>query len=239
MAALEDILQRHPVWLGRGPQLAAPAVPTGFPALDGELPGGGWPRGALTEILGSQEGIGELALLLPALGALTWAGKRVIWLAPPHLPYAPALAAAGVNLAQLAVVRAPGRRDALWAAEQALRSGSCHALLGWLRRSSYDDLRRLAVAAEGSSAFVALFRPREAAAESSPACLRLALEAEADAHEGNTLSLHILKRRGMPAAAPLRLAVKRPVHALARSSFSLPAAGGPRADRGVGLPVHA
>jgi hypothetical protein len=234
MAALEDILQRHPVWLGRAPQLAAPAVPTGFQALDCELPGGGWPRGALTEILGSQEGIGELALLLPALGALTWAGKRVVWLAPPHLPYAPALAAAGVNLAQLAVVRAPGRRDALWAAEQALRSGSCHALLGWLRRSSYDDLRRLAVAAEGSSAFVALFRPRKAAAESSPACLRLALEPDGDA-----LSLHILKRRGMPAAAPLRLAVKRPVHALARSAFSLSAPGRPRADRGVGLSVHA
>lgn len=234
MVALEDILQQHPVWLGRAPQLAAPAVPTGFHALDSELPGGGWPRGALTEILGSQEGIGELALLLPALGALTWAGKRVVWLAPPHLPYAPALAAAGVNLAQLAVVRAPGRRDALWAAEQALRSGSCHALLGWLPRSSYDDLRRLAVAAEGSSAFVALFRPREAAAESSPACLRLALEPDGDA-----LSLHILKRRGMPAAAPLRLAVKRPVHALARYPLSLPSAGGPRADRGLGLPVHA
>jgi len=239
MTALEDILQQHPVWLGRAPQLAAPAVPTGFQALDGELPGGGWPRGALTEILGSQEGIGELALLLPALGALTWAGKRVVWLAPPHLPYAPALAAAGVNLAQLAVVRAPGRRDALWAAEQALRSGSCHALLGWLRRSSYDDLRRLAVAAEGSSAFVALFRPREAAAESSPACLRLALAPDGDAPESNMLSIHILKRRGMPASAPLRLAVKRPVHALARTPFSLPAAGRPRADRGVGLPVHA
>ena len=234
MAALEDILQQHPVWLGRAPQLAPPALPTGFDALDSELPGGGWPRGALTEILGSQEGIGELALLLPALGALTWAGKRVVWLAPPHLPYAPALAAAGINLAQLAVVRAPGRRDALWAAEQALRSGTCHALLGWLRRSSYDDLRRLAVAAEGSSTFVALFRPREASAESSPACLRLALEADGDA-----LRLHILKRRGMPAAAPLRLAVKRPVHALARSPLSLPAAGHPRADRGLGLPVHA
>jgi hypothetical protein len=239
MAALEEILQQHPVWLGRAPQLAAPAIPTGYQVLDSELPGGGWPTGALTEILSSQEGIGELALLLPALAALTWAGKRVVWLAPPHLPYAPALAAAGINLAQLAVVRAPGRRDALWAAEQALRSGSCHALLGWLRRSSYDDLRRLAVAAEGSSAFVALFRPREAAGESSPACLRLALEPDGDAPESNMLSIHILKRRGMPASAPLRLAVKRPVHALARTPLSLPAAARPRADRGVGLPVHA
>ncbi len=238
MAALEEILQQHPVWLGRAPQLAAPAVPTGYQALDSELPGGGWPTGALTEILTSQEGTGELALLLPALAALTWAGKRVVWLAPPHLPYAPALAAAGINLAQLAVVRAPGRRDALWAAEQALRAGCCHALLGWFRRANYDDLRRLAVAAEGSGAFVALFRPRAAAAESSPACLRLALE-HADAPDGDALSVHILKRRAMPAAAPLRLAVKRPVHALARSPLSLPAAGRARADRGVGLPVHA
>ena len=239
MNALEDILQRHPVWLGRAPQLVRPAVPTGYQPLDSALPGGGWPTGALTEILGSQEGIGELELLLPALAALTWAGKRVVWLAPPHLPYAPALAAAGINLAQLAVVRAPGRRDALWAAEQALRAGCCHALLGWFRRASYDDLRRLAVAAEGSAAWIALFRPREAAAESSPASLRLALEAGGDAPEGNTLTVHILKRRGMPAAAPLCLAVKRPLHALARSPLSLPAAGRARADRGLGLPVHA
>jgi hypothetical protein len=238
MARLEEILQQHPVWLGRAPQLAAPALPTGYQVLDSALPGGGWPTGALTEILGSQEGIGELGLLLPALAALSWAGKRVVWLAPPHLPYAPALAAAGINLAQLAVVRAPGRRDALWAAEQTLRAGCCHALLGWFRRASYDELRRLAVAAEGSSAFVALFRPREAAAESSPACLRLALETAA-APDAEALSVRILKRRAMPAAAPLRLAVKRPVHALARSPLSLPAAGRARADRGVGLPVHA
>ena len=239
MAALEEILQRHPVWLGRAPQLAAPALPTGFPALDAELPGGGWPSGALTELLGSQHGIGELQLVLPALAALTWAGKRVVWLAPPHLPYAPALAAAGINLSHLVVVRAPGRRDALWAAEQALRAGCCHALLGWFRRAGYDDLRRLAVAAEGSAAWIALFRPREAAAESSPACLRLALEPDGDAPESNLLTVRIVKRRGLPAAAPLRLAVQRPVHALVRTPLSRPAAGRARADRGLGLPVHA
>lgn len=206
---------------------------TGYPLLDRELPGGGWPTGALTEILGGREGIGELQLVLPALAALSWAGKRVVWLAPPHLPYAPALAAAGVDLAHLAVVRAPGRRDALWAAEQVLRAGSCHALLAWFRKAGYDELRRLAVAAEASPAWVALFRPREAAAESSPACLRIALEPEGDA-----LSARILKRRGAPAAAPLHLPVERPVHALGRTPFPMPAAGHARADRRLGLPVH-
>src|SRR5687767_9884352 len=228
MAALEEILQRHPVWRGGPLACAVPGVPTGFAELDRELPGGGWPAGALTELFARREGIGELQLVLPALAALTWAGKRVVWLAPPYLPYAPALAAAGVNLEHLAVIRAPGRRDALWAAEQALRAGCCHALLGWFRKAAYDDLRRLAVAAEASSAWVALFRPLQAAAESSPACLRLALEAD-----GEGLAVKILKRRGAPLTRPLRLPVKRPVHALGRTPFPVPAAASASADRGL------
>lgn len=246
MAALEEtlegILQRHPVWRGGPLSSAPPALPTGFDALDRELPGGGWPAGALTEILVRRAGIGELQLVLPALAALSWAGKRIVWLAPPHLPYAPALAADGVDLAQLVVVRAPGRGDAraavrrntLWAAEQVLRSASCHALVAWFPGARYEELRRLAVAAEASRAWVALFRPPQAAHSASPAALRLSLEAA-----GSSLSVHILKRRGAPAAAPLVLPVKRPVHALGRTSFPAPAAGHARGDRRLGLPVHA
>jgi hypothetical protein len=233
-AALESILEQHPVWRGGAVACAAPAVPSGFASLDRELPGGGWPAGALTEILGERAGIGELQLLLPGLAALSWAGKRIVWLAPPHLPYAPALAAAGVDLAHVAVVRAPGRRDALWAAEQVLRAASCHALLAWFPSARYEELRRLAVAAEAGRAWVALFRPLQAAQESSPAALRIALEPDGDA-----LCLRILKRRGAPAAAPLHLPVKRPVHALGRNSFSAPAAGHARDARRLGVPVHA
>jgi protein ImuA len=159
-----------------------------------------------------------------------------VWLAPPHLPYAPALADAGVDLTHLAVVRAPGRLDALWAAEHVLRSGTCHALLLWLRHARYEDLRRLAVAAEGSAspAFVALFRPAAAAREPSPAPLRLALEAG----EGG-LSVTLLKRRGPQAAAPILLPVKRPVHALGRPAFPFPRTRNARAARRLDLPVHA
>lgn len=231
---LEQLLQQHTVWRGGAPQPGLPATPTGYPALDAELPGGGWPAGGLTEILSGPRGIGELQLVLPALAALTWSGKRVVWISPPHLPYAPALAAAGVDLAQLVVVRAPGRRDSLWAAEQALRAGCCHAVLAWLGRAGYDELRRLALAAESGPAWVALFRPREAAPDASPACLRLALEPAGDA-----LGVRILKRRGAPTAAPLFLPVKKPVHALGRSPLPVPAAGRAAADRRLGLPVHA
>src|SRR4051812_29930131 len=240
MSALENLLQQHPIWRGQALAPISPTVSTGYVELDRQLPGSGWPTAALTELLGPSrgnelvQGIGELQLVLPALAALTRAGKRVVWLAPPHLPYAPALAAAGVDLTHLSVVRAPGRLDALWAAEQVLRAGPCHALVAWLRHARYEELRRLAVAAEGSRAFVALFRPAAAAKEPSPACLRVALEAADDG-----LNVHIVKRRGMPAAAPVHLPIKRPVHALGRPAFQRPAGGNARAPRRLGLPVHA
>src|SRR5258708_34997136 len=128
MVALEHILQRHPVWRGAALARISETISTGYAELDRELPGGGWPVGALTEILGLQEGIGELQLALPALAALSTAGKRVAWPAPPPLPYAPAPASAGVGLPNLAGVRAPGRRDAPWAAEPVLRAGPCPGL---------------------------------------------------------------------------------------------------------------
>src|SRR2546428_10481402 len=127
MGALEEILQRHPIWRGGAMARAVDAIPTGFAGLDAALPGGGWPRQGLTEILADEAGIGELGLILPALAALTGAGKRAVWISPPHLPYAPALAAAGVDLTAVVVVALSSRRDALWASEQAPRSGSCHA----------------------------------------------------------------------------------------------------------------
>jgi hypothetical protein len=220
MATLADLIQRQAVWRG-GAVPAVPVAPTGYAELDAGLPGGGWPASGLAEVLCQAEGIGELQIVLPALAALTQAGHRVAWLAPPYLPYAPALRAAGVRLAQLTVIRAPGRRDALWAAEQALHARSFHALLLWLPRASYAELRRLAVAAQAGPGFVLAFRPPEAACESSPAMLRLVLEPG----EG-PLAVRILKRRGLPLAAPLFLPIKRPARALGRAPFSaVPAPG--------------
>ena len=238
MASLAEIFQRQAVWRGGPVAAGLPAAPTGFVALDAELPGGGWPAGGLVELLCRAEGVGELQIALPALAALTAAGHRVAWLAPPHLPYAPALRAAGVRLDCLTVVHAPGRRDALWAAEQALRAGTFHALLLWLPRASYPELRRLAVAAQAGPGFVLAFRPPAAGCESSPAVLRLALEpAAAGSAVGCTaggLAVRILKRRGTPLVVPLSLPVERPVgktpaHALDRAPLSAAPPPGARA----------
>lgn len=198
-----DALLRHPaVWRGdRCAPAALESTPSGFPELDALLPGGGWPMGALTEIFCTVPGIGELRLALPALARLSAAGRRLAWIAPPHLPYAPALAARGIDLRRLLLVRAR-EEDALWAAEQALRSGACGAVLAWPAAGETRALRRLQLAAETGRAWGLLFPPPRGAASPSPAALRLGLEPA-----GGRLRVRVLKRRGGGCPAPLALEV--------------------------------
>jgi hypothetical protein len=102
-----------------------------------------------------------LRLLGPALARLAAQGRWLAWIAPPHLPYAPALAAAGIALERLFIVRTQKRQDTLWAMEQALRSNACGAVLAWPERIRYPELRRLQIAAGGSRALaICSARPR-------------------------------------------------------------------------------
>jgi cell division inhibitor SulA/protein ImuA len=200
-------------------QVASASVPTGFAALDAELPGGGWPTGCLTELLPAHEGIGELRVLGPALAVLSRAGKRLAWIAPPHLPYAPALDAAGIALERLLIVRTAAARDALWAAEQALASAACGAVLVWPDAVKYAELRRLQLAAEKARSLAVLFRPPRAASEASPAALRLAL-----ATASGGLAVRILKRRGAVCARPVIVDLVPSPHAVDRAVPAQPPA---------------
>ena len=163
-----------------GPPLSSrPAWSTGRRALDARLPGGGWPTASLVEVLIDASGLGEIQLFLPALaqsqrkrdGDAPW----IVWIAPPHEPFAPALAQQGIELSRFIIVRPPGAMEALWAAEQALSSGVCAAVLLWLKGTDNRWLRRLKLAAEEGGALGVLFRPERHRFESSPAVLRLLL----------------------------------------------------------------
>jgi cell division inhibitor SulA/protein ImuA len=178
--------------------VAIPSIPTGFAELDAVLPGSGWPAAALTEIYAERPGIGEMQLLMPAVASLTRAGRWVTVIAPPYIPYPPALAAHGVRLSRLLLVQArPDER--LWACEQALRSAGCGAVLAWIERAPERALKRLQLAAEGGSAATFLFRSARAI-PASPAALRL--------HVGRSQSrtvVRVLKRRGSDLPAPVVL----------------------------------
>src|SRR5437764_15317614 len=173
-AKLARLLEHPAIWRGRSASHQQGGLPSGFAALDAYLPGYGWPRTGLIEILVSRFGSGELDLLLPALAALTRArcARWCVWVAPPLMPFAPALASQGIALDRVAVVR--GARP-LWALEQALGSGACDAVLAWARRPKAREIRRLQLAAERGRTLGVLFRPRRAAREASAAVLRLGL----------------------------------------------------------------
>ncbi|APV51101.1 hypothetical protein BWI17_16265 [Betaproteobacteria bacterium GR16-43] len=207
--------------------------PTGHAALDAQLPGGGWPMGALSEVLHDGTGIGEVKLLAAALVRAAESDRLIAWIDPPYLPYAPALAQAGLPLERCLVVRPLTHEDALWAAEQALRSGACGAVLFWPERQSrnvdYAWMRRLQMAAEAGRSMAVLFRSTLSGTHATPAHLRIVLESE-DGH----LMLRIPKRRGPPLTQPVALhAVDRPRTALApaparRARVSLALAAGHR-----------
>ena len=186
---LESLLQHPAIWRGRS-SAQLDVLPSGFAALDAALPGGGWPRAGLIEILVEHLGLGELHVLLPALIALTCkpSARWSAWVAPPFEPFAPALVAQGMKLDRLFVTRT---EQPLWTFEQALMSGACEVALAWVPRMAPKDIRRLQLAAEKGRALGVLFRPAEAAQQSSSAVLRAVVEPK---EEGARVTL--LKSRG-------------------------------------------
>jgi protein ImuA len=188
-------------------------VATGFPELDRAL-SGGWPLGALIELLVDSYGIGEFRLLLPVLSALSRETKKwMVLIAPPYIPYAPAFVRGGVDLSRLLVVNCQQRTDVLWAIEQALRSGACAAVVAWSEGADERLLRRLQLAAEegatdeGESGngrcWVTVFRPSRCRRQRSPAVLRIGLQPAG----GAGIHMNIFKNRG---GRPQKLKVSLP-----------------------------
>jgi hypothetical protein len=214
MSAASSAVRIHKQ-LWRADQLGNTTVaahPSRFPELDNQLPGGGWPLGMLTELIARNPGVGELRLLIPMLKQLTLARKVVIMLAPPLIPYAPALSGFGIDLNYLIIVQAPNAADRLWAVEQTLKSTSFGALLAWLPqdRTRPEHLRRMQLAAQSARGPVFLFRELPAQFESSPSPLRLLLLPRPE----QRLAVQVLKRRGPLLADPVLIQLPQPPLAL-------------------------
>ena len=200
-ATVAELSKLPGVWRGGELEKACHAVvPTGHGALDRELPGGGWPTGTLSEVLHEGVGIGEVGFLAGAIARAGEGGRMIAWINPPHLPYAPALAQMGIALERCLVIRPASKEDALWATEQALRSGACGAVLFWLAQDEYAWLRRFQMAAEAGRSMAIYFRSMAAEKLSTPAHLRVVLVPAQDC-----LQIRIPKRRGPPLLAPVSL----------------------------------
>jgi len=208
---LSALLSHPQLWRARHGLPSSPAgepLSTGFSELDTRLAEKGWPRTGLVELLCLEPGMGELRLLAPALCALSRTSPRwIVWIDPPHIPYAPALARLGFALDRLLLIRPDAHSDALWSAEQALRSGACSAVLSWLDqqgRLKTQDVRRLKLAARQGRSLAVLFRPESARLHASMADLRMTLS---NGPAADHLRITLLKHRGGWPAEPFTLAL--------------------------------
>jgi hypothetical protein len=217
MRSVEAVLNHPAIWRGNScARVSTPSIPSGFPELDAVLPGSGWPAGALTEIYAERTGIGEMQLFMPATARITGAGFWILLVAPPYIPYAPALAACGIRLSRLILVRASSAEERLWACEQGLQSPGCGAVLAWIDRAPEHALKRLQLTAESSSAAALLFRSARAI-PASPAALRLHVSRS----QSRTV-VRVLKRRGSDLPEPILLDLQGSAPTAAARRFTEP-----------------
>ncbi len=201
---LEHIIRRPDTWRGlEGPNnvaiLSRPAnsdwhgadaLPSGFTELDKQLTLGGWPQRGSIEVLSDSCGMGSMGLFLPTMEMLSEQGRWQAFIGAPQMPYAPLLAARGIDTQQILMVHPKSREDRLWATEQALRSSTCSVVFSWLGASEYRyaELRKLQLAAAENDTLAVLFRATDVAQQHTPAGLRLMMS--------GYRTVDILKQRG-------------------------------------------
>lgn len=190
------------IW--RGSELGSSVtqvISTGWSDLDRELPGGGWPCHAITEVLQPQPSLGEWRLLSPALKAIVAAGKTIVVVGPAKRPHLPGLRRMGLDEHHLIWVQAEAPSERLWVTEQLIKSNACGALISWLPQARQEQIRRLQICAQICDGPVFLCRPAAAENEASAAPLRVQLRLDLDW----ALKLQILKRKGPAHEQALRL----------------------------------
>ncbi len=185
------------VWHANAQPQPAETCQSGYPELDLHL-NGGLNRAGVIELI-SDIAIGELRLILPTLSQVP--DKLLVLISPPADVYGPALAASGINLKNLLVIRPDNQTHALWAAEQCLSSGCCHSVLFWPQAALViHQIKRFQLACEKGQSRQILFRPQRQQGISLPLDLSLSLTATRSG-----LSVQVNKRKGGWPSDPFEL----------------------------------
>ncbi|MGO1297718.1 MAG: translesion DNA synthesis-associated protein ImuA [Vibrio sp.] len=165
-------------WLWQGTSASCHQLPgetgqtTGYALLDSKL-SGGFPHSGVVEIQ-SPAGIGELRLLLPYLAQTKQ--RLTVFINPPGHMHSEALAHAGLTLDKVLVLTPKTPKDALWAAEQCLKSGTCGQVLLWQNHLEVHHARRLQVASTTGQCVQFLLRRPQQQIFSLPVTLSLQLQ---------------------------------------------------------------
>ena len=176
-SAINQILQSNAIWQASQKSSLRPALSTGYAELDQQLHYTGWPQACLTELLLSQHGIGELRLLTPLMRQLNKQAGYIAWINPPYLPYPPALLRQQLLLEKMLVIKARTTQESIWAAQQAMASQSCCAVLLWLPdKILSNEIRKLSLATKAGNCWGIIFRSQDLQQQASAAALRIVMQ---------------------------------------------------------------
>lgn len=163
---------------------------TGYDELDAVLEGGFPSHGVLD--IHSPVGIGELRLLLPALRARQHRETRMLVLiAPPVMINGEMLAEYGFNLEHVLILTPQSSQEALWSAEECLKSSCCNAVLLWQKNIEIHQVKRLNLAAEQGAALHIMMRPQGPSELSLPVSLGMSLTPHSQG-----IQVNVTKRKG-------------------------------------------
>jgi len=196
MTSLSELKASGHIWSLHDKLCPSAFFSSGFTELD-QLLAGGFPAHTVIE-LHSPIGIGELRLLLPCLTRPMARAQLLVFINPPMLIGSQMLQAAGIPPSQVLVLQPATAQDALWAAEQCLKSGCCGSVVLWQLSLSIAQLKRLQLCTQDGQASLFIFRGQRQAQISLPVALSLQLS---PACQG--VKVQVLKRRGGWPTAPV------------------------------------
>jgi cell division inhibitor SulA len=164
---------------------------TGIPVVDELLPGGGWPKAGLVEIIVPDEYTDAVALLMPAFARLSRQGRWIAMVNPSYQARAHLFSEPGMDHASVLQVNPHPGRSALWTAESMLRSGDCSVVMAWPNCNTELMDKCLQKSAVHGKALGILFRYESLSMQPSGVNLRLKLEVE-----GESSALYLVDGKG-------------------------------------------
>ncbi|MBY7731013.1 translesion DNA synthesis-associated protein ImuA [Vibrio splendidus] len=185
---IKDLQARQLIWKGLQSTTQGSTTSTGYLQLDKQLDGG-FPTHGVIEVE-SQQGIGELRLLTPYLAQQN-SQKLAIFINPPGKICAEFFNDQNIPLENILVIQPQCDLDALWAAEQCLKSGACHSVLLWGADLEIHQTKRLQAASETGKCLQFHFKATSHNQLSLPVSLSMKLSSHIQG-----LKVEVTKRKG-------------------------------------------
>ncbi|WP_286267622.1 translesion DNA synthesis-associated protein ImuA [Thalassotalea atypica] len=185
---IQELKKKQLVWQGSRKNIQPEQVPSGYREIDEKLQGG-LPKTGIIDI-DTDMGIGELRLMMPYVAQLAQQ-RLVVFINPPAYISAEYLYREGIALAQVIIIQVELEKDALWAAEQCLKSGACCAVIQWYQNLAIHQVKRLKNATNVGESLHVLFKKQQQYALSLPVTLSMKLTTHSKG-----VNVSIPKRKG-------------------------------------------